>query len=130
MSQVNECHDIDRLNPAGKINENLVGGPSHVSKMSFKGPSSQIPDPNERTPNDPTYLMSSENVFKLVNWFIGVNNGKYADTGLGTPINPISSKQEIIKENLEPIFRKGKEMGWKEVKLMGKQLLFISVLDS
>lgn len=111
-----------------RVDMSKGGGPQYVRPIFKK--SITIPDPGERTPNDPVYLMNSDNVLKLIkgtmrpDWpvydQIGNHVGELMDAG-----------KEVIKEEfLWAVFELAKEAGWKEVKLIGKQLLFISFLDS
>jgi len=74
----------------------------------------RIPDVGERTNNDPSYLMSSNDVLKLI-------KGTYpngCDASGGKEVITQYLANEIIKEATT-------RYGWPEVKLIGKQLLFI-----
>lgn len=82
----------------------------------------QIPDPYERTRNDPHYLMSSNDVLKLMKSFY-----HHECTFFGADQVKHDSGKEIITEHLiKVIISRAKEMGWGNVKLIGKQLEFIA----
>lgn len=74
-----------------------------------------IPDVNDRTGNDPYYLMSSSDVMKVIN-----NNLKFNCQ------DPIQAKREINEMTVSMIISQAKVEGWADVKLVGRQLLFIS----
>lgn len=78
-----------------------------------------IPDVNDRTGNDPYYLMSSNDVFKVIN-----------EHRLFRTQDPILNKREINDISVAPIVNEALVGGWSEVKLVGKQLLFISELKA
>jgi hypothetical protein len=92
----------------------------------------RIPDVGERTNNDPAYLMSSNDVLKLI-------KAMYQDgcDASGDSLEPERFKHPIIldrssgKEVITSYMVQGiiKEAtvnhGWSDVKLYGKQLLFI-----
>lgn len=113
---------------APRVDMSKGGIPAYAQPMFKK--TVTVPDPGERTPNDPVYLMNSDNVLKLIkgtmrpDWpvydKIGNQIGELMDAG----------KEVIREEFLSATFESAKEAGWKEVKLIGKQLLFISFLDN
>lgn len=78
-----------------------------------------IPDVNDRTGNDPYYLMSSNDVFKAIN-----------EHRLFRTKDPIVNKREINDISVAPLINEALTGGWSEVKLVGKQLLFISELKA
>lgn len=89
-----------------------------------------IPDVNERTNNDPCYLMSSNDVLKLI-------KATYADgcdasggnRSLSAPNilnHQLSGKEVITPYLIEGIVKEATtHYGWSDVQLQGKQLLFI-----
>ena len=81
-----------------------------------------LPDPADRTENDPIYLMSSGDVLKLVNKFIEKAN-YHALAGNG--FSEISAKRQITKEHINEILLAAKVAGWSEVISIGKQLMFV-----
>lgn len=78
-----------------------------------------IPDVNDRTGNDPYYLMGSNDVFKAIN-----------EHRLFRTKDPIVNKREINDISVAPLINEALTGGWSEVKLVGKQLLFISELKA
>lgn len=78
-----------------------------------------IPDVNDRTGNDPYYLMSSNDVFKAIN-----------DHRMFHSKDLIPNKRNINEITVAPLINEGLTGGWSEVKLVGKQLLFISELKA
>lgn len=82
----------------------------------------RLPDPYERTRNDPLYLMSSNDVLKLVKDFYKENHTLW----LAIAVTLNSGKEVITESSVEPIIAKAKAMGWGNVKLVGKQLKFIA----
>lgn len=92
----------------------------------------RIPDVGDRTINDPSYLMSSNDVLKLI-------KGMYSDGvditqqigGLsylshGKLSHVYSGKEVIGYDLVDGIIKEATvHHGWSEVKLIGKQLLFI-----
>lgn len=89
-----------------------------------------IPDPGERTANDPCYLMSSSDVLKLIKTFYNAEKEpfylKYSGEREDIHILPTSGKEIIVDLTMRKIISESKKMGWLEVKLIGKQLLFTS----
>lgn len=81
-----------------------------------------LPDPADRTENDPIYLMSSSDVLKLTNKFIDVTN---CHSFSGESFPEITAKRQITKAHLEEIQAAGLAAGWSEVIAVGKQLLFV-----
>lgn len=82
----------------------------------------RIPDPYERTRNDPHYLMSSNDVLKLVKCFYKEDSVLFNGVGVGND----SGKEVITDHVVEPIIKRAESMGWGKVKLVGKQLEFIA----
>lgn len=83
-----------------------------------------IPDVGERTDNDPCYLMSSNDVLKLLNQIRGERNNKAAETGIGMT-HSVLEKKDISYETVCGVIGEAKSLGWAEVRQYGKQLLFI-----
>lgn len=89
--------------------------------LNFSNPR-RLPDPYDRTRNDPYYLMSSGDSARLVKTFYREEFTMHgADKVAGLP-----DKEMVTKEFLVPVIDKAKTMGWSEVRLIGKQLLFIA----
>lgn len=91
-----------------------------------------LPDPGERTKNDPIYLMSSNDVLKLIK---GRFNGKkffvsqdHMLSGSQIEINQWSEKDHILPETVKELIDEAYQLGWMEVKLIGKQLVFTSAV--
>lgn len=92
----------------------------------------RIPDVGERTTNDPSYLMSSNDVLKLIKSSfpegVDITNGTaiagHDDINL---LDYETSGKEAINEHMVKAIVKEaiNHHGWSEVKLIGKQLLFI-----
>jgi hypothetical protein len=109
------------------MSENTAG---HHRVMHFDK-TVRIPDVDERTNNDPCYLMSSSDVLKLIkgSYSDGCDASGGKEEGSLRPI--ILSHQTSGKEVITQYLANGiiKEAtvhhGWSEVKLIGKQLLFI-----
>lgn len=81
-----------------------------------------IPDPNDRSRNDPHYLMSSNDVFRLVKTFyIEEHTFHGADQ-----VAAAKGKDIITADIVKPIIDKALSMGWGKVKLIGRQLEFIA----
>lgn len=74
-----------------------------------------LPDANDRTGNDPYYLMSSSDVMRVIN-----SNRKYHCQDL------IQAKREINELTVSMIVNQAKIEGWYDVRLVGRQLLFVS----
>lgn len=81
-----------------------------------------IPDPNDRSRNDPHYLMSSNDVLRLMKTFYVEEFTLYGSDQVAA-----AKGKDIITEDLvKPIIDKALAMGWGKVKLIGKQLEFIA----
>jgi hypothetical protein len=118
MSQVDECRNspTDRSKILPPVNKN---------DMSVTGKRVCIPDVGDRTLNDPCYLMSSNDTLKLAN-----------QENLGDVACELDNFRAIREGFLEKkhlnnrlfkfLISAAKEQGWGEVKLVGKQLLFIA----
>lgn len=105
-----------------------TGGHARVIRV---GKNVTIPDVNERTNNDPCYLMSSNDVFKLIKGMYAegcdVTGGKEEGSTRAIILNHQTSGKEAITEYMARGIIKEATVhyGWSEVKLIGKQLLFI-----
>ncbi|KAB3419311.1 hypothetical protein F9Z84_07365 [Escherichia coli] len=81
-----------------------------------------IPDPHDRSRNDPHYLMSSNDVLRLMKTFYVEEFTLY-----GADQVAAAKGKDIITEDLvNPIIDKALAMGWGKVKLVGRQLEFIA----
>lgn len=91
----------------------------------------RIPDVDERTNNDPCYLMSSNDVLKLIKGMYAegcdASGGKEEGSTRAIILNHQTSGKEVITEYMvRGIIKEATvHYGWSEVKLIGKQLLFI-----
>ena len=110
-----------------RVNENLTGSPDPSPVNFFKSKIVCLPDAGERTKNDPTYLMSSDGVLKLIKSYYKPDWPVYDKLGNVTPLMD-SNKEAIKPELIDKVIELAIEKGWSEVKLIGKQLLFISSL--
>jgi hypothetical protein len=111
--------DLNNVNKPGYM-------PTEFSARNYR----TIPDSGERTSNDPSYLMSSTDVLKLIKTFYGVKEEPFylsyqGEVG-GLEISPNSGKEVIIELTVRKIISEAKKLGWFKVELIGKQLLFIS----
>lgn len=90
-----------------------------------------IPDVDERTNNDPCYLMSSNDVLKLIKGSYAegcdASGGKEEGSPRAIILDHQTSGKEVITEYMARGIIKEATVhyGWSEVKLIGKQLLFI-----
>lgn len=90
--------------------------------MIMSGRPVYIPDPKDRSLNDPHYLMSSNDVLRLVKTY-------YAEefTLMGADQVAAARGKDIITADIvRPIIEKAVAMGWGKVKLIGAQLEFIA----
>lgn len=92
---------------------------SELKQAITAGRKVSIPDVNDRTGNDPYYLMSSSDVLKAIN----EHRSRYKR-------EPIHSKREINDIAVAPLMNEALVGGWTEVRLIGSQLLFISDLKA
>lgn len=100
---------------------------TELAKAIQMGKKVYIPDPDERTRNDPCYLMSSNDVLGLIKLFYQDNVEQLGKMS-GDMVKDSKGKSPITEHFLIPIIARSKEMGWDEVKLIGKQLLFTARL--
>lgn len=68
-----------------------------------------LPDINARSPNDPTYMLSSQDVFKLITQFA-----------------EITDRSEIQPHHYAVIWAHAIKQGWKDVYMDGGQLFLVS----
>lgn len=104
----------------------INNGETKLSKHIDLGKKVFIPDPGERTDNDPSYLMSSNDVLKLIKT-IYPENTPVEEKDILLNILTVESGKEVITQHLvDGIIKQATvHHGWSEVKLIGKQLLFI-----
>jgi len=110
-----------------RVNEHLAGPGDPTPFNYFKQKIVSLPDAGERTKNDPTYLMSSDGVLKLIKSYYKPDWPVYDKLGNVTPLMDCN-KEAIKPELINLVIKLAIEKGWSEVKLIGKQLLFISSL--
>lgn len=103
----------------------VTNGGMYIKEMDFRKKVS-IPDVNERTNNDPVYLMSSNDVLKLIKSMYP-DGARLNDREEPERLSYAESGKEVITTfMLTPIITSAiNNFGWSEVKPIGKQLLFI-----
>lgn len=100
------------------------GETNHSRHIDF-GKKVFIPDPGERTGNDPCYLMSSSDLLKLINQPRAEQATRLADTGVVRLEASLLEKKDISEKTVSEVIAQSLVFGWSNVQLHGKQLLFI-----
>jgi hypothetical protein len=125
---IHEEVNMSEINPY-KVNN----GGMHIKEMDFRK-KVFIPDVNDRTNNDPCYLMSSNDVLKLIKAMYADGTEITEQTGSNSytffrhgNLSHADSGKEVIAHCLvDGIIKEATiHHGWSDVQLHGKQLLFI-----